>query len=443
MKEKPYNSLILGLGTAITAIVCFVLITPKNTETKFNSSALDLPTTLSDAANLDISQPVISRHESTAPELKTVGHKIKPISHKIKQGESLSIIFSKLDLSKTDLHRIIHANKLGKQFASIRPGKSLIFTIDSDGLLQQLIYKKNTIDTLKATRNKNSFNVEIISKPIETKINIAQATINSSLFLDGKDAGLSDGIIMDLASIFAWDIDFALSVQKGDQFTVVYEKRFVDGKEIGYGNIISAEFVNQGHPYTAVRFEDKNGVASHYSPEGISMRKAFLRTPIDFARVSSHFNLRRKHPVLNRIRAHKGVDYAARTGTKIKTTGDGKIVFRGRKGGYGRVVIVQHGQKYNTLYAHMSNYKKGQRVGTRVKQGDIIGYVGKSGLATGPHLHYEFRVNGVHRNPLTVKLPNTKPIKKSLLAEFKKQTQPLLAQLNKAKASTLLAQNKH
>ncbi len=410
---------------------------------------MGLPTTQSEAANLNISQPVISRPETDTSELKTVNHKIesinhqiKPFSYKVKQGESLSIIFSRLDLSKTDLHHIIHANKLGKQFASIRPGKSLIFSIDSDGLLQQLIYKKNTIDTLKATRNENSFNVEIISKAIETKITSAQATINSSLFLDGKEAGLSDGLIMDLASIFAWDIDFALSVQKGDQFTAVYEKRFVDDKEIGYGNIISAEFVNQGRPYTAVRFKDKNGVASHYSPDGKSMRKAFLRTPIEFARVSSHFNLRRKHPVLNRIRAHKGVDYAARTGTKIKTTGDGKIVFRGRKGGYGRVVIVQHGQKYNTLYAHMSNYRKGQKVGAHVKQGDVIGYVGKSGLATGPHLHYEFRVNGVHRNPLTVKLPNTKPIKKSLLAEFKKQTQPLIAQLNKAKASTLLAQNK-
>jgi murein DD-endopeptidase MepM/ murein hydrolase activator NlpD len=169
------------------------------------------------------------------------------------------------------------------------------------------------------------------------------------------------------------------------------------------------------------------------------MRKAFLRTPVDFARISSRFNLKRKHPVLNRIRAHKGVDYAAKTGTKIKTTGDGKIIFRGRKGGYGRVVIVQHGQKYSSLYAHMSKFQKNLKVGSRVKQGQTIGYVGKSGLASGPHLHYEFRVNGVHRNPLTVKLPHAEPIKESLLAEFKEQTEPLLAQLNKAKASNLLA----
>jgi murein DD-endopeptidase MepM/ murein hydrolase activator NlpD len=246
---------------------------------------------------------------------------------------------------------------------------------------------------------------------------------------------------MQLSEIFAWDIDFALNLRKNDQITVVYEKLFVDDKEIGTGNIISAEFVNQGHSYTAVRFEDVQGNASYFSPDGKSMRKPFLRTPVNFARISSHFNLKRRHPVLNRIRAHKGVDYAAKTGTPVKTTGDGKIIYRGRKGGYGRVVIVQHGKSYRTLYAHLSNYRKGQKVGSRVKQGQTIGYIGKSGLATGPHLHYEFRVNGVHRNPLTVKLPHTDPIKKSLLAEFKKQTQPLIAQLNKVKASHLLAQN--
>jgi len=435
VKKKPYKSLILGIGTAVAATASYALITPKSTEATFNSASLSIPAILPEPAILSVNQPVISKPEITEPELKTV-------SHKITRGESLSTIFSKLDLSKIDLHNVIHANKLGKQFASIRPGKELLVSTNSNNQLQQLLYKKNSIDTLKATRIDDSFNVEIISKPIERRVTSTQATINSSLFIDGKKAGLSDKLIMQLADIFAWDIDLALSLRKGDQFTVIYERIFVEGKEIDSGNILSAEFINEGHSFTAVRFEDKKGVANHFTPDGKSMRKAFLRTPVAYARVSSHFNLKRKHPVLNRIRAHKGVDYAARKGTKIKTTGDGKIVFRGRKGGYGRVVIVQHGQKYNTLYAHMSNYRKGQKVGSHVKQGDVIGYVGKSGLATGSHLHYEFRVNGVHRNPLTVKLPNSLPIKKSLLAEFKKQTQPLLAQLNKAKASTLLAQNK-
>jgi len=435
VNNKTYKSLFLGLSTAIVASASYALITPEKSKSALDKEALAIPAIHSKASDLSISSPVIAATPLIIePEFNT-------LSHTIKNGESLSSIFSNLDLSKKDLHNLIHANELGKQFASIRSGKNLIVTTDSEGLLQKLSYKKNAIETLAAVRNDNSFTIEMVSKDIETQITHAQATINSSLFLDGKEAGLSDGMIMELASIFAWDIDFALSVRKGDQFTVVYEKQFVEGKEIGSGNIISAEFINQDHAFTAVRFEDKKGHVSYFTPDGKSMRKAFLRTPIEFARVSSHFNLKRKHPVLNRIRAHKGVDYAARTGTPIKTTGDGKIIYRGRKGGYGRVVIVQHGQKYSSLYAHMSNYKKGQKVGRHVKQGETIGYVGKSGLATGPHLHYEFRVNGVHRNPLTVKLPHAKPIKKSLLAEFKKQTQPLIAQLNKAKASNLLAQN--
>jgi len=433
VNNKTYKSLFLGISTAIIASGCYALITPEQGASNFENNALAIPAIQSHASTVNISSPVVL----PAPVAAKI--ELNTISHTIKSGDSLSGIFSKLDISNNDLHSITHANDLGKQFASILPGKKLVFTTDSDGLLQTITYKKNLIDTLKASRSDQGFNVEMTSKTIETKIASTQATINSSLFIDGIEAGLSDGMIMDLAAIFAWDIDFALSVRKGDQFTVVYEKRFVDDKEISPGNIIAAEFVNQGHPFTAVRFEDKNGVANHFTPDGKSMRKAFLRTPIDFARVSSHFNLKRKHPVLNRIRAHKGVDYAARTGTKIKTTGDGKIIYRGRKGGYGRVVIVQHGQKYSSLYAHMSKYRKGQRVGSRVRQGDIIGYVGKSGLASGPHLHYEFRVNGVHRNPLTVKLPHAKPIKRSLLAEFKTQTKPLLAQLDKAKASTLLA----
>jgi len=435
VKNKIYTSLFLGISAAIVATTSYALISAKNTEPDFNNATLAIP-----AMHAKVSTPAISSPILATNDLKPLAQ-ITTINHKIKSGESLSTIFSALDLSKSDLHSIIHANELGKQFASISTGKHLIVDTTSAGQLQRLTYHKNAIDTLIATRSVDAFDVEIISKTIERKINSTQATINSSLFLDGKAAGLSDKTIMQLADIFAWDIDFALNLRKGDQFTVVYETLFVDSKKIDSGNIISAEFVNQGHPFTAVKFEDKKGDISYFTPDGKSMRKAFLRTPVDFARISSYFNLRRKHPVLNRIRAHKGVDYAAKTGTPIKTTGNGKIIYRGRKGGYGRVVIVQHGQKYTTLYAHLSNYKKGQHVGTHVKQGQVIGYVGMSGLATGPHLHYEFRVNGVHRNPLTVKLPHAEPIKKSLLAEFKRQTQPLVAQLNKAKATTLLAQN--
>lgn len=435
VKKQTYKFLFLGIAITIIASGCYSLISPKNTTPYLANDTLNAPVVLTQEPP-PINSPVISSIETEAPLPQLI-----TISHVIENGDSLSSIFSSLDLSRVDLHKIIHTNTLGKQFANIKPGKELSAFIDTEGKLQRLTYNKNAIESLIATRSDNTFDVQVDSKQTETKITSALTTISSSLFLDGKESGLSDRIIMELASIFAWDIDFALSLRKDDQFIIIYEKTFVEGKEIGSGNILSAEFINQGHAYTAVRFEDKNGSANYFTPDGKSMRKAFLRTPVDFARISSHFNLRRKHPVLNRIRAHKGVDYAARTGTKIKTTGDGKIIFRGRKGGYGRVVIVQHGQKYSSLYAHMSNFKRGQKVGSHVKQGEIIGYVGKSGLATGSHLHYEFRVNGVHRNPLTVRLPHSQPIKKSLLAEFKKQTQPLLSKLNKVKASTLFAQN--
>ncbi len=243
---------------------------------------------------------------------------------------------------------------------------------------------------------------------------------------------------MELANIFGWDIDFALEIRAGDQFTVVYQEDYLDGRKLRDGPILAAEFVNQGRTYRAVRYVDKNGHADYFTPDGKSVRKAFLRTPVKIARISSRFNLRRKHPILNRIRAHKGVDYAAPKGTPIRASGDGRISYRGRKGGYGKTVIIEHGGGISTLYGHMSRYARKKRTGTRVKQGDIIGYIGKTGLASGNHLHYEFRVNGVHRNPLTVKLPAAKPIARNLKADFERQIQPLIAQLD-ALSRTMLA----
>jgi murein DD-endopeptidase MepM/ murein hydrolase activator NlpD len=244
-----------------------------------------------------------------------------------------------------------------------------------------------------------------------------------------------------MVDIFAWDVDFALNLQDGDRFAVVFEKRLVDGKMVETGEILSAEFVNDGKVYTAVRFVDSRGEVAYYTPEGNGLRKAFLQTPLDFARISSHFSLGRKHPILNTIRAHKGVDYAASTGTPVKTTADGKITFLGNKNGYGKVVEISHGAKYSTLYAHLSKYKSGFKTGSTVKQGDVIGYVGQTGLATGPHLHYEFRIDGAHVNPETAKFPRSMPMDKAQLAKFKSQTQALVAELNKAKTDLAVAQN--
>lgn len=237
-------------------------------------------------------------------------------------------------------------------------------------------------------------------------------------------------MLLQLASIFGWDIDFVLDIRKGDTFSLIYDELYLEGKLIGYGDIQVARFINRGKEFTAIRHIDKHGDSHYYSPAGANMRKTFLRNPLDVFRISSHFNLRRKHPVLNRIRAHKGTDYAASRGTPIKSIGDGKVIFAGRKGGYGNVVIIQHGSRYETRYAHLSKFHRKTRRGRKLKQGQIIGYVGSSGLATGPHLHFEFRVDGVHLNPLRVKTPKAKPIAKEYRGDFLQQAEQMVAWLN-------------
>lgn len=444
--------LFIGLACTLLIIASYVFFTDKPAA----PIAENIPLTLPDlTTKIEQPSPIeetpFTKVESTKPAQNFSGLTNAPTQnmqslstiwqeHKIKSGESLSAIFSSNNLSKLDLHNIVHANDISSQFAAIRPGKSLLIGHNISGELSHLIYKKSPYEELNATRIEDgTFKVELSTKEIDRRRSTATGIIHSSLFIDGKNAGLSDNVIMQLANIFAWDIDFALSLREGDRFSVIYEKLYIDNRLIGPGNILAAEFINRGRSIKSVRYQNAEGKVSYYTSGGNSMRKAFLRTPIDFARISSRFNLKRKHPVLNRIRAHKGVDYAARTGTPIKSAGDGKITFRGRKGGYGRVVIVQHGQKYSTLYAHMSKYRKGQRAGSRVTQGQIIGYVGKSGLASGPHLHYEFRVNGVHRNPLTVTLPNANPIQAKYKADFLEKSKALFKQLEQLSPSQVAA----
>ncbi|MGJ0485828.1 MAG: peptidoglycan DD-metalloendopeptidase family protein [Methylomicrobium sp.] len=264
--------------------------------------------------------------------------------------------------------------------------------------------------------------------------------IETNLAEAGYKAGLSDELIEELTQIFAWDIDFASNLHPGDQFTVLY-KNSSNKDNAKTGHIYAAEFVSQGKFLTAVRFEDGEGNVNYYTPEGNSLHKAFLSTPVDYARISSHFDTHRRHPVLNRIRAHKGVDYAARTGTPVKAAGDGEITFKGRKGGYGQVLILKHGDHYETLYAHLSGFKRGLNDGDHVMQGEVIGYVGQTGLATGPHLHYEFRKDGVHQNPESLEFKRPIRLGNQQLAEFKDRTKLLLAKLYQTKSQNLLAKN--
>ena len=351
-------------------------------------------------------------------------------SVKVRRGDSLASIFKREGLDAADLHRIMKMGKITRTLSVLKPGQMFRFRIDESGRLEAMEYEINRLESLLVSRQSDDrFEARAVQHTLDKRLAYTAGRIESSLFEAGKQAGMTDNLIMELVGIFGWDIDFALDIRRGDSFSVLYEEQYLEGARVRDGPIVAAEFTSQGRTYRAVRYTDANGRTDYYTPDGHSMRKAFLRTPVDFRRMSSRVG-RRHHPTLNRMKMHKGVDYAARAGTPIKAAGDGKIVFRGRKGGYGRVVIIQHGGRYSTLYAHMRGFKRGQYVGKRVKQGQIIGYVGSSGRATGPHLHYEFRVNGTHRNPLTVKLPDAAPIKKAYRQDFELKTSGLLSQLD-------------
>ena len=426
MKNRLYQSLFLGITSAIAASASYALMPPQNFETPTSIETLATP--------------------SIAPVEQNLA---KSIKYSIVSGDNLSIIFEKIakknaryQLSPAVLDKITSANKDMKvNFADLAVNKILNIEINEKGELEGLVYKKNMAQTLIATRLDDNFEIKIESKEIYQEEILTQGTIHTSLYDDGMKEGLSINIINQLADkIFAWDIDFKQDFQKGDKFTVIYEQSLIEGERYDTGQILAAEFVMSGKSYSAVRFKNEKGKFEYYSPQGKKVRKVqktFLRSPIEFARISSHFNPHRKHPIFKTTRPHKGVDYAAKSGTPIRTVGDGKITFRGKQRGYGNVVIIQHGKKYSSLYAHLSKFKTNQKVGSAIKQGEEIGYVGRTGYATGPHLHYEFRVNGIHKNPLTIALPRIEPDNnKKFLAEFKRQTQDYIAQLNSATTET-------
>ena len=348
---------------------------------------------------------------------------------KVKNGDTLTAIFSRAGLNARDVYNVTRLDKENKLLTKLSPGQTFDITVSADNELQSLRYHIDKTKTLVIDKPDNNWQANLESRHYETRVTYSKGVINSSLFEAANEAGLSDSLTMDLAHIFGWDIDFALDIRQGDSFVVLYEEQFLEGEKIKDGNILAAEFVNQGKNYKAVRYTDSAGKSNYYADDGTSMRKAFLRSPVDFSRISSRFG-KRHHPILNKIKHHKGVDYAAARGTPVKASGDGKIIWRGRKGGYGKTVIIQHGNSYSTLYGHLNNYNRKARSGSRVKQGQIIGYVGSTGRATGPHLHYEFRVNGTHRNPLTVKLPSAAPINKKHKEDFIAKSSPLLTQLD-------------
>jgi len=362
----------------------------------------------------------------------------------VRRNDTLDRIFRQLKLSLADLASIRDLPGIQKSLDRLRPGDTITL-VHEEGLIQALRRRISETEILSVTRvaqaDGTAFAAEVLETPLEIREGHAHGTIDSSLFADARAAGVSPEIILRLANdIFGWKIDFALDIRHGDRFSVIYEQKYRDGEYIGDGRILAADFVNDGETYRAVYYESADGkVADYFAPDGRSMRRQFLRAPLDFTRISSNFNPRRRHPILNTIRAHKGVDYAAATGTVIKAAGDGRVDFVGTKGGYGRAVILEHGGGISTLYGHMSRFASGLRRGQRVRQGTTIGYVGSSGAATGPHLHYEYRVNGVHKNPRTVPLPDAAPLAAAYMTDFKAHSAPLLAQLDRTSGSAVVA----
>jgi murein DD-endopeptidase MepM/ murein hydrolase activator NlpD len=345
------------------------------------------------------------------------------------RGDTISDLLGRLGVNDEEAHAFLLGVKPGRSLQTLRPGATVQARTAEDGTLLALRYFTDKGRLVGFDKQGAEF------KAIEQQVSLSpqqqmkSGEIRSSLFAATDAAGLSDNIATQLADIFAGDIDFHRDLRRGDKFTVIYEMLYHEGRAIKSGRLLAAEFINQGKSYRTVWFQDAEGKGGYYTPEGKNLRKAFLRSPLEFSRISSGFTMR-FHPILQQWRAHKGVDYAAPAGTNVKATADGTVEFAGRQGGYGNVIAVNHHGGFSTTYAHLSSIAVGVRKGARVHQGDVIGHVGQTGWATGPHLHYEFRVNNEVRNPLTVALPTALPIPAQQLAAFSSVSAPLAAELN-------------
>jgi murein DD-endopeptidase MepM/ murein hydrolase activator NlpD len=370
--------------------------------------------------------PMAAAAPAAAPEPVSPFEAAQIVIHR---NDTLDAIFRQMELSLADLAELRSLPDVRKSLDMLRPGDIIMLT-HLNGELKSLTRRLSDTATLSVTRSDDGFNANIIENPLEIQETSLSGTIDSSLFGAVNSAGGSDSLAVTLADVFKYDIDFVNEVQPGDRFAVAYQQQWQDGEFVRDGEILAAEFVNKGKTFRAVRYTMPDGSTEYFTPDGHSVRKAFLRFPVAFGRVSSGFNLHRRHPILNTVRAHKGIDFAAPVGTPVKAAGSGRVIFRGVKGGYGNVVILAHAGSVTTLYGHMSRFAGGLHVGDKVKQGEVIGFVGMTGLATGPHLHYEYRVNGVHRNPATIPLPKAESIPANLLADFEAKTAPLLARLD-------------
>jgi murein DD-endopeptidase MepM/ murein hydrolase activator NlpD len=365
---------------------------------------------------------------TTAATTAAVGATAATIDIVVGRNDTLDRIFRKLQLNLADLANLRSMPGIKTHMDNLRLGESLHFVYRDDEL-DGFERRLNENETLKVVRGPGGLRADVLQNPLEGRTRTVRGVIDRSLFEAVTAAGAHDQTAVNLADMFQWDIDFILDVQPGDSFVVTYRELYQNGVYVKDGPVLAASFVNQGRPYLAVRYVDPEGAARYFTPDGRSLHKAFLRAPVEFSRISSKFNSARYHPILNLIRAHKGIDYAAPMGTPVRAAGDGRIGYAGPKGGYGNVVEIEHSRSITTVYGHLSRFARGTHAGAHVTQGQVIAYVGMTGLATGPHLHYEYRVNGVFKNPQTVPLPDASPIEAGFREDFLAKAAPLLTTL--------------
>ncbi|MGH1471128.1 MAG: peptidoglycan DD-metalloendopeptidase family protein [Cellvibrionaceae bacterium] len=470
IKHFPKTHIIAAGGLAICLSLLFVLFPSKDVEANRRQAltlSLDLPTDktshpntveyIINSTDTDNDEPALTTatkdkttnpaeeseefSDDTSPLVDEILSELEWTVLTVKHGDNLSLLFHRAGLSNRDVYEFTNSTDEAKSLKKIFPGHQLAFHLDKNGKLDKLRHIKNKLNSQLYSRTEDGFTAIADNKTPDIQVAYREAKIENSLVA----AAMKDGVNMDinvtmeLANIFGWDIDFALDIRKGDSFKVLYEEKFLDGERIGYGDILAAEFINQGKSFRAVRYLDDNGKTHYFTPDGKSMRKDFLRAPLDFRRISSNFNPRRLHPISKRIKPHRGTDYAANRGTPVWAPGDGKVIASSYSKANGNYVIVQHNSNIQTKYLHL--HKRYVKKGQRVTQKQTIGTVGSTGYSTAPHLHYEFLVNGVHRNPRTIvnKLPKAKSIADAELVAFKKQAQPIIAQLDKFHQSRMLA----
>ena len=422
---------LIALGILTLGLTTLMLASSDNTVATKTSQTIAIPSIESLPEETETPHTLAdTTSTSLAPETQYEEFsQNKPTSLKVKSGDSLSTLFKRAGLNDSIMVNFLQSNAETKQLKKLMPGQMFEFYIDEDNQLSALILKKNKLSNLEYRRTEDSFSYEEVTQTPDVRLAFRSATIEHSLYAAGTQVQLTDALIMGLAGIFGWDIDFALDIRKGDQFKILFEERFLDGEKIGNGEILAAEFINQGHPFRAVRYVDLNKNVSYFTPTGESMQKAFLRAPLDFRRISSNFNPSRLHPISKTIKPHRGTDYAASRGTPVWAAGSGRVIASSYTKANGNYVIIQHGNNIQTKYLHL--HKRSVKKGERVKQKQKIGTVGSTGYSTAPHLHYEFLLDGVHRNPRTIiqKLPKAKSIASDEFHHFLNQTQPLMATL--------------